>query len=299
MSGVGETRANRTKLPLQGPSLGERFKGYVDWAGAGQKPASSKPIGRLATGARTPAYDVPQVDQYSATSIEQNKELMLTNTILTICERNGIPVSQLTDENFKKLVVLYISLAFTVTRIEDIEGGKRTPKDFYSPFWKKDFNGENEPTGNASFTSLLYRYMVHIIDTFMRRTETDPRDRELARSAASESVTDRPMETLDVFELYEGTNYGEEDDAETRTKIQYRKFCDKTFDAMLKWFVKYFPTDTRAGPMYVISDFVKKIVGRSGALQLRKKDQVGTSLSFALVRPIIGRYLNKEFFTVI
>ena len=38
-------------------------------------------------------------------------------------------------------------------------------------------------------------------------------------------------------------------------------------------------------------------MSREGSLELRKEDKTGTSLSFGLVRPIIGRYLSKEMFT--
>jgi hypothetical protein len=158
----------------------------------------------------------------------------------------------------KELVVLYTCLAFTIARKLTIEDQQRTTKEFSSPFWREAANGD-------------------AVVTDLAREFVGTAKRIVSKAANGTLNSDEQLNFGQILPL-EGIEYKDE-------ASDYRRFCDKTFEVVLRWLGQN-----------RVAGFITKLVKREGALIVRKEDTTGTTLGFGLIRPIIGRYLRKELF---
>lgn len=97
-------------------------------------------------------------------------------------------------------------------------------------------------------------------------------------------MLDQPLPDDPNVEGYpepEDVEYDEESEA-------YRRICDASFLIVLRWLRRQKKGSIRA--------FVTALLSRKGAIRLKKIDMTGSTLGFALIRPIVGRYFDEMKF---
>lgn len=162
----------------------------------------------------------------------------------------------------KELTVLYTILSFTVARQQSaVSGEKNKTEELFSPFW--EYTDAKRKTVRITEVAKFLAGNSPVI--YYTQANGVP----VTRPDTDEFDVPEPLPTLKY----------------SAKTAEFRTFCDLTFQIMLQ-----FLGQNR------VATFILASIKREGALAIRRTDTTGTTLKFGLVRPIIGRYLNKDFF---